>query len=42
MTLAELVDVVKEKLEVPHVRVVGELDRTIRKAAVIGDPEDAT
>lgn len=42
MTLAELVDVVKEKLEVPHVRVVGELDRTIRKAASSGDPEDAT
>lgn len=36
LTLAELVEVVKEKLDVPHVRVVGELDRTIRKAAVIG------
>ena len=35
-TLAELVEVVKEKLDVPHVRVVGELDRTIRKAVVIG------
>ncbi|MEK3731166.1 MULTISPECIES: Nif3-like dinuclear metal center hexameric protein [Paenibacillus] len=36
MTLAELVEVVKEKLDVPHVRVVGEPDRVIRKAAVIG------
>ncbi|WP_054956648.1 Nif3-like dinuclear metal center hexameric protein [Paenibacillus dakarensis] len=36
VTLAALVDVVKEKLEVPHVRVVGDLDRMVKKAAVIG------
>lgn len=36
VTLAALVDIVKEKLDVPHVRVVGDLNRTIKKAAVIG------
>lgn len=36
VTLAELVDIVKEKLDVPHVRVVGDPDRIIKKAAVIG------
>ncbi|GAB6929581.1 Nif3-like dinuclear metal center hexameric protein [Paenibacillus sp. JCM 10914] len=36
MSLGELVNVVKDKLDVPSVRVVGDLDRTIRKAAVIG------
>ncbi|KKO51512.1 Nif3-like dinuclear metal center hexameric protein [Paenibacillus sp. DMB20] len=36
VTLAELVDIVKEKFEVPHVRVVGDPDRIIKKAAVIG------
>ncbi|OZB91693.1 Nif3-like dinuclear metal center hexameric protein [Paenibacillus sp. XY044] len=36
MTLAQFVDVVKEKLDVPHVRVVGDLDRKIGKAAVLG------
>ncbi|MET3850377.1 MULTISPECIES: Nif3-like dinuclear metal center hexameric protein [unclassified Paenibacillus] len=36
VTLAEFVDVVKEKLDVPHVRVVGDLNRKIGKAAVLG------
>lgn len=36
VTLKELVGIVKEKLDVPHVRVVGDLDRVIKKAAVIG------
>lgn len=36
LTLAEMAEVVKEKLDVPHVRVVGDLNRTLRKAAVIG------
>ena len=36
VTLAGLVDIVKEKFEVPHVRVVGDPDRIIKKAAVIG------
>lgn len=36
VTLAALVDIVKEKLDVPHVRVVGDLNRIIKKAAVIG------
>ncbi|MDR0268967.1 Nif3-like dinuclear metal center hexameric protein [Paenibacillus sp.] len=35
-TLADFAQTVKEKLGVPHVRVVGDLDRIIRKAAVIG------
>lgn len=36
VTLSALVDIVKEKLDVPHVRVVGDLNRIIKKAAVIG------
>ncbi|WP_422660341.1 Nif3-like dinuclear metal center hexameric protein [Paenibacillus sp. EC2-1] len=36
VTLAALVDIVKDKLDVPHVRVVGDLNRIIKKAAVIG------
>jgi dinuclear metal center YbgI/SA1388 family protein len=36
MTLAEFVEVVKENLQVDHVRVVGDLKRPIRKAAVLG------
>ncbi|MFC7681519.1 Nif3-like dinuclear metal center hexameric protein [Paenibacillus sp. GCM10028914] len=36
VTLAALVDKVKERLDVPYVRVVGDLDRIIKKAAVIG------
>lgn len=36
VTLAAFVDTVKQKLEVPYVRVVGDLDRVIKKAAVIG------
>lgn len=36
VSLNELAGIVKEKLEVPHVRVVGDLDRVIKKAAVIG------
>lgn len=36
MTLHELASKVKEALDVPHVRVVGQLDRTIKKAAVLG------
>ncbi|MGM1046563.1 MAG: Nif3-like dinuclear metal center hexameric protein [Bacillota bacterium] len=36
VTLAAMVDIVKEKLDVPHVRVVGDLNRIIKKAAVIG------
>lgn len=36
MTLAELVDEAKRAFDVPTVRVVGNLDRTIRKVAVLG------
>ena len=36
ITLAAMVDIVKERFDVPHVRVVGDLDRVIKKAAVIG------
>ncbi|MEF2964709.1 Nif3-like dinuclear metal center hexameric protein [Paenibacillus sp. M1] len=36
VTLRQFVERVKEKLEVPNVRVVGDLDRTLKKAAVIG------
>ncbi|WP_106768342.1 Nif3-like dinuclear metal center hexameric protein [Paenibacillus faecalis] len=36
ITLGQMVDVVKEKLDVPYVRVVGDLERLIKKAAVIG------
>lgn len=36
VTLSGLVDIVKEKFDVPHVRVVGDPDRIIKKAAVIG------
>ncbi|MEK3788230.1 MULTISPECIES: Nif3-like dinuclear metal center hexameric protein [Paenibacillus] len=36
MTLREYVDVVKQGLDVNQVRVVGDLDRTIKKAAVLG------
>ncbi|HWO54612.1 Nif3-like dinuclear metal center hexameric protein [Paenibacillus sp. FSL M7-1455] len=36
MTLAAFAQVVKEKLDVPHVRVVGDPDRIVKKAAVIG------
>lgn len=36
VTLVTLIDIVKEKLDVPHVRVVGDLNRIIKKAAVIG------
>ncbi|BFH61442.1 Nif3-like dinuclear metal center hexameric protein [Paenibacillus azoreducens] len=35
-TLAQFADKVKEKLDVPYVRVVGDLNRILRKAAVIG------
>ncbi|QNR66021.1 Nif3-like dinuclear metal center hexameric protein [Paenibacillus peoriae] len=35
-TLREFVDVVKNGLNVEHVRVVGDLDRMIKKAAVLG------
>jgi dinuclear metal center YbgI/SA1388 family protein len=35
-TLREFVDVVKKGLNVPHVRVVGDLDREVKKAAVLG------
>ncbi|SET65167.1 Nif3-like dinuclear metal center hexameric protein [Paenibacillus sp. NFR01] len=35
-TLGEFVDTVKQGLNVPHVRVVGDLNRPIRKAAVMG------
>ncbi|MDP4096970.1 Nif3-like dinuclear metal center hexameric protein [Paenibacillus sp. P96] len=35
-TLREFVDVVKKGLKVPHVRVVGDLDRDVKKAAVLG------
>lgn len=36
ITLRDFVQRVKERLEVPMVRVVGDLDRPIRKAAVLG------
>ncbi|MDN4069810.1 Nif3-like dinuclear metal center hexameric protein [Paenibacillus sp. FSL R5-0407] len=36
VTLKQFVQRVKEKLDVPFVRVVGDLDRQIKKAAVIG------
>ncbi len=36
MILAEFIEVVKQNLQVDHVRVVGDLQRPIRKAAVIG------
>ncbi|AOZ91710.1 Nif3-like dinuclear metal center hexameric protein [Paenibacillus crassostreae] len=36
MLLSEFVEVVKKNLQVDHVRVVGDLNRTIRKAAVLG------
>lgn len=36
VTLAAMVERVKEKLDVPHVRVVGDLERMVKKAAVIG------
>jgi dinuclear metal center YbgI/SA1388 family protein len=36
MTLGEFVEVVKQNLQVDHVRVVGDLKRPIRKAAVLG------
>ncbi|WP_438351655.1 Nif3-like dinuclear metal center hexameric protein [Paenibacillus sp. FA6] len=36
MLLAEFVEVVKQNLQVDHVRVVGDLQRSIRKAAVLG------
>ncbi|GIO34183.1 MULTISPECIES: Nif3-like dinuclear metal center hexameric protein [Paenibacillus] len=36
MTLAAFSQVVKDKLDVPHVRVVGDPDRIVKKAAVIG------
>lgn len=36
VTLGQFVQRVKEKLDVPFVRVVGDLDRQIKKAAVIG------
>ncbi|WP_059044147.1 Nif3-like dinuclear metal center hexameric protein [Paenibacillus rubinfantis] len=36
VTLRDFVQRVKERLEVPTVRVVGDLDRPIRKAAVLG------
>ncbi|HEY2494939.1 MAG TPA: Nif3-like dinuclear metal center hexameric protein [Paenibacillus sp.] len=36
MSLAEFVDVVKKNLQVDHVRVVGDLNRSVRKAAVLG------
>ncbi|MFB5759280.1 Nif3-like dinuclear metal center hexameric protein [Paenibacillus medicaginis] len=35
-TLREFVDMVKKGLKVPHVRVVGDLDRVVKKAAVLG------
>ncbi|WP_308722819.1 Nif3-like dinuclear metal center hexameric protein [Paenibacillus polysaccharolyticus] len=35
-TLGELVEVVKAQLNVPHVRVVGDLNKRIKKAAVLG------
>lgn len=36
VTLGEFVEVVKEQLDVPFVRVVGDLNRPLRKAAVVG------
>ncbi|MFI2857450.1 Nif3-like dinuclear metal center hexameric protein [Paenibacillus sp. JSM ZJ436] len=36
MTLEDFAEVVKQQLDVPHVRVVGKPGRVIRKAAVIG------
>ncbi|EGL19948.1 MULTISPECIES: Nif3-like dinuclear metal center hexameric protein [unclassified Paenibacillus] len=36
LTLRELVAAAKEAFDVPMVRVVGDLDRTVRKAAVLG------
>lgn len=36
LSLAQFAEVVKEKLEVKHVRVVGDLDKVIGKAAVLG------
>ncbi|GAB6990647.1 Nif3-like dinuclear metal center hexameric protein [Paenibacillus pini] len=36
LSLVDLVEVVKQNLDVKHVRVVGDLTRTIRKAAVLG------
>ncbi|MBU5674588.1 Nif3-like dinuclear metal center hexameric protein [Paenibacillus brevis] len=36
VTLGEFVERVKEKLDVPFVRVVGDLNRPLRKAAVVG------
>ncbi|WP_366294700.1 Nif3-like dinuclear metal center hexameric protein [Paenibacillus sp. AN1007] len=35
-TLGELVEVVKAQFNVPHVRVVGDLNKKIKKAAVLG------
>lgn len=35
-TLGELVEVVKTQFNVPHVRVVGDLNKQIKKAAVLG------
>ncbi|MDT0124048.1 Nif3-like dinuclear metal center hexameric protein [Paenibacillus sp. RRE4] len=35
-TLGELVEVVKAELNVPHVRVVGDLNKKIKKVAVLG------
>ncbi|MWV45268.1 Nif3-like dinuclear metal center hexameric protein [Paenibacillus sp. HJL G12] len=36
LSLADFAEVVKEQLDVPYVRVVGDLERVIKKAAVIG------